>query len=162
MYPPRVLERLAHVVVRRRWIVITCWALLTVFGAFSAGQVNKRWLTQFSIPGYSAYEANQRTLHAFGSGEMAPMVAVFHSERRRHEGDGHRRRRSPRAQAANPGSRVSSYFSTGDRAYVSKDGHTTFATIYPAGVPDVRHGHLHRLHASRARRGDARTASPST
>ncbi len=40
-----------------------------------------------------------------------------------------------RAQAINKGSRVSSYFTTGSRAYVSKDGHTTFATISPAGTP---------------------------
>ena len=32
--------------------------------------------------------------------------------------------------------RTSSYFSTRSRAYVSKDGHTTFAEIYPAGTPD--------------------------
>ena len=36
------------------------------------------------------------------------------------------------AAAVNPGSRDSSYFSTGEnRAYVSKDGHTMFAEIYP-------------------------------
>ncbi len=80
MYPPRVLEGLAHLMVRRRWTVISVWAVLTLFGAFSAGQVSKRWLTSFSIPGYSAYEANQRTLQTFGNGEMAPMVAVFHSD----------------------------------------------------------------------------------
>ena len=32
-----------------------------------------------------------------------------------------------------PGSRASSFFSTGSKAYVSKDGRTTFAEIYPAG-----------------------------
>ena len=34
-----------------------------------------------------------------------------------------------------PGSRSSSYFSTGSDAYVSKDRHTTFAEIYPPGNP---------------------------
>jgi RND superfamily putative drug exporter len=129
-----VLERLAHQIVRRRRVVIGIWLALTIFGAFSASQVSKRWLTQFSIPGYSAYEANQRTLHAFGSGEQAPMIAVFHSN-----GDVTKQRgiatAIDRAQAANKGSRVSSYFTTGNRTYVSKDGHTTFATIYPAGEP---------------------------
>jgi putative drug exporter of the RND superfamily len=130
-----VLERLAHLIVRRRRLVIGIWIVLTVFGAYSAGAVSKRWLTQFSIPGYSAYEANQRTLHVFGNGEQAPMIAVFHSE-----GDVTKKtviaRAIDQAQAANPKSRVSSYFATHDRAYVSKDGHTTFATIYPAGIPD--------------------------
>ena len=80
-----LLERLAHAVVRRRRVVIGVWIVLTIFGAFSAGQVSKRWFESFSIPGYSSYEANQRTLKAFGTGEQAPMVVVFHSERRHHQ-----------------------------------------------------------------------------
>ena len=39
------------------------------------------------------------------------------------------------AAKVNPGSRVSSFWSTGSRAYVSKDGHTAFAEIYPPGTP---------------------------
>jgi uncharacterized membrane protein YdfJ with MMPL/SSD domain len=35
-----LLARLAHVVVRRRRAVIGAWVLLTLFGAFSAGQVS--------------------------------------------------------------------------------------------------------------------------
>jgi putative drug exporter of the RND superfamily len=129
-----LLARLAHVIVARRRLVIGVWVVLTLFGAFSAGQVSKRWFESFSIPGYSAYEANQRTLKTFGTGEQAPLVAVFRSS-----GDVTRERGIAKAIAAaaavNPGSRVSSYWSTGSRAYVSKDGHTAFAEIYPAGTP---------------------------
>jgi len=128
------LARLAHVMVRRRRVVITAWVLLTLFGAFSAGQVSNRWFESFSIPGYSSYEANQRTLKTFGTGEQAPLVVVFHSD-----GDVTKEQGIPTAIAAaakvNPGSRVSSYYSTGNRAYVSKDGRTTFAEIYPPGTP---------------------------
>jgi RND superfamily putative drug exporter len=117
-----------------RRAVIAVWIALTLFGAFSAGQVSKRWFQSFSIPGYSAYEANQRTLKVFGSGEQAPLVAVFHSS-----GDVTKASGITRAIAAaagvNPGSRVSSFWSTGSRAYVSKDGHTAFAEIYPPGTP---------------------------
>src|SRR5438105_15722462 len=76
-----MLAALAHQIVRHRRLVIGTWIVLTVFGAFSASQVSKRWFESFSIPGYSAYEANQRTLHTFGTGEQAPLVAVFHSSR---------------------------------------------------------------------------------
>src|SRR5262249_10466863 len=55
------LARLAHGIVRRRRAVIAAWVVLTLFGAFSAGQVANRWFESFSIPGYSSYEANQRT-----------------------------------------------------------------------------------------------------
>ena len=56
-----MLERLAHVIVRRRWWVIGVWIVLTIVGAFSAGQLSKRWFQSFSIPGYSGYETNQKT-----------------------------------------------------------------------------------------------------
>ena len=38
-----------------------------------------------------------------------------------------------RAAAVLPGARTSSYFSTHDVMYVSKDRHTTFEEVYPAG-----------------------------
>ena len=95
-----MLARLAHVIVRRRRLVIGLWIVLTAFGAFSASQVSKRWFQSFSIPGYSAYEANQRTLHAFGSGEQAPLVAVFHRvARSRRAGDRGRRQRGRRRES---------------------------------------------------------------
>src|SRR3954468_19585148 len=129
-----ILARLTHLIVRRRRAVIGAWILLTLFGAFSAGQVSKRWFESFSIPGYSSYEANQRTLKTFGQGEQAPLVAVFTSA-----GDVTQKAGIANAITAaakvNPGSRVSSFFSTHSRAYVSKDGHTTFAEIYPPGTP---------------------------
>jgi RND superfamily putative drug exporter len=123
---------LARLVLRRRRAIVLLWVALTLVGAYSASAVSKRWLEQFSIPGYSAYEANQRTLKTFGTGENAPLVAVFHSS-----GDVTKvtaiRRAIAAAAKQNPGSRVSSFFSTGSDAYVSKDRHTTFAELYPPG-----------------------------
>ena len=55
---------------------------------YAASQVSKRWLEQFSIPGYPAYEANQRALKVFGTGEQAPMLAVFTSQGRHDPGVG--------------------------------------------------------------------------
>jgi RND superfamily putative drug exporter len=129
-----LLARLAHAIVRRRKAVIAVWFVLTVFGAFSAGQVSNRWFESFSIPGYSSYEANQRTLKTFGTGEQAPLVAVFHSDGDITKVSGLEKAVSA-AAAVNPGSRTSSYWSTGSRAYVSKDGHTAVAEIYPPGTP---------------------------
>src|SRR3989440_5196301 len=129
-----MLARLTHVIVRRRRAVIGAWIVLTLFGGFSAGQVSKRWFESFSIPGYSAYEANQRTLKTFGTGEQAPLVAVFHSAGDVTKASGIKDAIAAAAKV-NPGSRVSSYWSTGSRAYVSKDGHTAFAEIYPPGTP---------------------------
>src|SRR5882672_9273316 len=101
-----ILATFAHLIVRRRRIVILAWLLLTLFGAFSAGQVSKRWFESFSIPGYSSYEANQRTLHAFGTGEQAPLVAVFRSSGDITKATGIRSAIAAAAEV-NPGSRVS-------------------------------------------------------
>jgi RND superfamily putative drug exporter len=129
-----VLERLARLVMQHRKLVVGTWLVLTVFGGYSAQRINKRWLDQFSIPGYSAYEANQRTLKAFGNGAQPPHVAVFTVE-----GDVTKDAAIGRALGAfhrrYPTFRVGSYYTTGSLAYVSGDGHTTFATIYPPGKP---------------------------
>jgi RND superfamily putative drug exporter len=127
-----VLERLARLVIHHRKPVVAGWVVLTLFGAFAAKQVSTRWLEQFSIPGYSAYETNQTTLRVFGTGENPPHVAVFTSP-----GDVTKDPRVPAALKAVetrfPQFRYSSYFDTHSQAYVSKDRHTTFAEIYSTG-----------------------------
>src|SRR5581483_10032887 len=127
-----MLERLARFTIHHRKLVVLAWVVLTVVGAFSANAINKRWLDQFSIPGYSAYEANQRTLKLFGTGAQPPHVALFTVK-----GDATKDRAIPAALAKFhrqfPKFRIGSYYSTQSRAYVSKDGHSTFATIYPPG-----------------------------
>ncbi|MGZ8706114.1 MAG: MMPL family transporter [Gaiellaceae bacterium] len=126
-----MLTRLAHVVHRRRGRFVGAWVLLTAFGLFATMRVADRWFESFSIPGYSAYETNQKIVKTFGTGEQAPLVAVFQSS-----GDVTKADLGPaieKAAAINPGSRVSSYFDTHNRVFVSRDRHTTFAEIYPPG-----------------------------
>src|SRR5712692_5078233 len=74
-----MLARLTHVIARRRWYVIGAWLALTIFGGYSAGQVSKRWFQSFSLPGYSAYEANQRLMKQFGTGQRRPNVVGVHT-----------------------------------------------------------------------------------
>ncbi len=115
-------------------MVVALWLALTVAGAMAAGKLADRWYEQFSIPGYSAYEANQRTLEKFGTGRQYPLVAVFHVK----SGDITQQSGIEKAIAAgaalNKGSRTSSWFSTKNGAYLSTDRKTMFAEIYPAGV----------------------------
>jgi putative drug exporter of the RND superfamily len=120
------------VIARRRWIFVA-WVLLTVVGVYATGRLSDRWFESFSIPGYEAYEANQRALDAFGSGAQPPLVVIFHADRgdvTKAPGLG---RAIERTGAAVPGSRTSSFLSTGSDAYVSSDRRTTFAEIYPPG-----------------------------
>jgi len=150
-----VLERLAHFVIRRRRAVVFAWVALFLFGLFTTTRLADRWFESFSIPGYSAYEANQRALKTFGSGEQAPLVAVYRSS-----GDVTKAKgietSVAKGAAVNPGSRTSSYFSTGSDAYVSKDRHTTFAEIYPSGQP----GFSSNVHIKRVRAALKEAAPP--
>ncbi len=123
---------LARLILRRRKAVVAVWFVLTVIGAVSAGQI--KWFESFSIPGYSAYEANQRTLKTLGSGLKTPLVVVVTTKGDVTKAPGVEKAIEA-AIAANPGSRASSYFSTGSSTYVSKDKRTTFAEIYRPGAP---------------------------
>jgi len=131
-----MLARLAHIIARHRWKVIGVWIVLTLFGGFAAGQVSKRWYQSFSIPGKSAYEANQRTFHAFGTGLRPPDVVVARDASGDVTKNAAVAQAFARAARTQPGSRVSSWFTTHDAMYVSSDRHTTFEEIYPAGTPN--------------------------
>lgn len=125
-----MLARLAHVIARHRWPISFVWLALTIFGAFSTGQLADRWYQSFALPGNDAYEASQRTATKFGNGELPPTVVVFKTG-----GDATKseaiRAAMERTAKANPGARTSSYYSTGSDAYVSPDRHVAFQQIYP-------------------------------
>jgi RND superfamily putative drug exporter len=146
-----MLARLAHFVTRHRWPIIAVWIVLTLFGGFAAAKVSKRWYQSFSIPGKSGYETSQRTLKTFGVGVRPPDVVVFHTN-----GDATRsaaiKAAIGRAAATVPGALTSSYFSTHSRAYVSRDGHTTFMEIYPPGLAKFStKSHADQIRAAAAR-----------
>ena len=131
---PGRLGRLAHFIARHRWAVIVVWIVLTLIGGVAAGKLSNRWYQSFSIPGKPAYEASQRALKAFGAGVRPPNVVVFHTK-----GDATRsaaiRAAMQRAADTMPGALTSSYFSTHNLMYVSRDRHTTFLEVYPPGSP---------------------------
>jgi putative drug exporter of the RND superfamily len=120
-------------VIRHRRLVVGAWILLTAVGVFSAARLSKRWFESFSIPGYSAYEANQRTLKLFGSGEQAPLVVVFTAPDRDVTKVSGLRHAVEATASVVRGSRVGSWFETHSDMYLSKDHHTMVATVYPPG-----------------------------
>ncbi|MCW2714238.1 MAG: hypothetical protein JWN88_1285, partial [Frankiales bacterium] len=131
-----MLTRLAHLIVRRRWVVIGLWAGLTVFGVFSTTQVADRWATSTAIPGEPAYEASLRSLQALGVGDRTPIVVVFHSGADI-TGSAPVEQAMERVAAASPGAFTSSWFTTGNPVYLSQDRQTAFQMIYPAGEEGV-------------------------
>ncbi|MDT7547990.1 MAG: putative drug exporter of the superfamily [Actinomycetota bacterium] len=131
-----MLTRLAHGIMRHRWLVIGVWVFLTLFGVFATSKVSDRWFTATAIPGQPAYEASQRALHKLGVGDRTPIVVVFKTS------DDITKSRPveqamQRAAAAVPGAFTSSFFTTGSDIYVSKDRQTAFQMLYPPGADDV-------------------------
>jgi putative drug exporter of the RND superfamily len=131
------LGRLAQFTARYRWPVIAVWIMLTLLGGVSAGKLSTRWYQSTAIPGKPAYETGQRVLEAFGAGVRVPNVVVYHSSSGDITKDTAVRAAMARVQKANPGALTSSYFSTRNLVYVSRDRHTTFQEVYPAGRAGV-------------------------
>jgi RND superfamily putative drug exporter len=127
------VARLARIVIRHRLLVVGAWIVLTGVGVVSAMRLSDRWFESFSIPGYSAYEANQRTLKLFGSGEQVPLVVVLSSPGRDITQVDGADKAVDAAAGVVKGSRVGSWFETHSDMYVSPDRHTMVATIYPRG-----------------------------
>src|SRR5512132_816830 len=127
------MARIARLVIRHRLLVVGVWIVLTFVGAFSAAKLSNRWFQSFSIPGFSAYEANQRTLKTFGTGELPPIVPVFTAPGKDITKVPGIERAIERTSQAVPGSRTGDWFDTRSDMYLSRDRHTMVATIYPPG-----------------------------
>jgi RND superfamily putative drug exporter len=116
-------------------VVLGFWLLVTI-AAFAAIQPATKSLSQqFAAPGLEASDTNQRLGELYGNGgDIAPIVPVVRLPRGETvDSPGITRQLDAalaRVQAKLPHSRTASYASTGDRAFVSDDGRTTFALVY--------------------------------
>jgi len=128
------MRHIALLVLRHRKLVIGAWIALTVIGGVLTPLAAKRFAVDFGVPGKSAYEANQRTARALGSGLQPPLTIVVTTQ----SGDVTKiagvAGLAAKLKAAIPGSRVSSYFATRNEAYVSRDRTTTFVNVYEPGA----------------------------
>jgi putative drug exporter of the RND superfamily len=110
--------------------------LLAIAGGLAAAQSGHRLSFAFDLPGQPAYETNTAIVQEFGSGGNNPplVVVVRLPPGTTVNSAGIRSRLASvfgKAQAALPGARAASWTSTGDRAFVSADGRTTFQLLYP-------------------------------
>ena len=135
--PDRGLEALTDWVLAHKRTVAGFWIVLTIAGFWGAGQVTDALDDQFSMPSTprrSPPTSRSRSASARG-GEVEPLVAVAElPEGTTVESPGVRgdlRALEAELAEALPGSRIASYGSTGEDAYVSDDGRTTFAVVHP-------------------------------
>jgi len=131
-------------ILRHRLLVAAFWIIVAVAGLTSAGSATNALSQQYSAPtGYEGVATNGAILHTYGTGGGAsPVVPVITLPRGATVATPGVRATLAAAfaavQAALPGARVISYASTGDRAFVSADGRTTFALVYPVARPGAQ------------------------
>jgi putative drug exporter of the RND superfamily len=140
------VSSLTRWVLAHKRIVVVGWIALTIAGIAAAGPATDRLDQKFSVPGKEGWETNVAIADRYGGtgGDTAPLLPVVTLPKGEtvsspgvKEALGKLDRRVERAL---PGSRVASYASTGDRAFVSRDGRTTFALVYPRPEPDSQFG----------------------
>jgi RND superfamily putative drug exporter len=138
------METVTRWILRHRLIVAAFWLIVAVAGLSSAGSATNALSQQYSAPtGYEGVATNAAILRAYGTGGGAsPLVPVITLPRGVTVATPGVRARLASAfaavGAALPGARVVSYASTGDRAFVSADGRTTFALVYPFALPGAQ------------------------
>src|ERR671910_1546861 len=144
------MEVLTRFVLGHKRLVLGLW-LAVMIAAFGALQpANDALSQQFNVPGREGYETNQELGEIYGvGGDVSPLVPVVTLPQGTtvdSPGVGDQLEAAlARVEAALPEARTASYASTGDRAFVSDDGRTTFALVYiPAkggvdqGQPEAR------------------------
>jgi putative drug exporter of the RND superfamily len=136
----QMMTSITRWVLAHKRLVSIFWVAVTLIGIATVSQATKSFSTQFSVPGREGYETNvaiQRIYHQGGSN--APIVGVVTLPAGTPVSSSEVRsgleQITSKLHAALPGARIASYASTGNRAFVSADGHTTFVLAYP--LPDA-------------------------
>jgi RND superfamily putative drug exporter len=126
--------------------VVLAWVVLAIAGFAAAGPAIDALDPEFSVPDKEGWETNVAIAERYGGtgGDTAPLLPVVTLP----EGQS---ADSPavktdleelddRLAEALPGARIASYASTGDEVFVSDDGSTTYAVVYPPPDPNSTFG----------------------
>ncbi|MGH2985173.1 MAG: MMPL family transporter, partial [Solirubrobacterales bacterium] len=135
-----------------RWVlahkrtVVIAWLVLAIAGMAAAGPASDALDPEFSVPGKEGWETNVEiaTRYRGTGGDASPLLPVVtlsegesvDSPRVRSDLE----RLDSRLAEALPNARMASYASTDDRTFVSEDGRTTFAIVYPTPDPGSTFG----------------------
>jgi RND superfamily putative drug exporter len=103
----------------------------------AAGPASKALKGEFSVPGKEGWKTTVASAERYGtdrngSRPLLPVVTLPEGKTLRSPGvAADLKRVDERLRAALPGARIASYSSTGSGAFVSSDGRTVFALVYP-------------------------------
>ena len=129
------MNALTRFVLDHKRLVLGFWLAVTIAAFAAIGPAGSSLSQQFDIPGREGFETNSELAAIYGAGgDVAPIVPVVTlPQGKTVESPGVRAELGAameKVQAALPKSISASFASTGDRAFVSDDGRTTFALVY--------------------------------
>ncbi len=156
---------LMRFVLAHKRLVVGCWIAVTIAAFAAIGPAGSSFAQRDTIPGREGYETNKELAEIYGNGgDIAPIVPVVQlAEGKSFDSPGVRDELTAalaKVETALPGARIASYASTGDRAFVSEDGRTTFALVYIAAKGGVDQGQTESLLAQEALAGVTVGGSP--
>jgi RND superfamily putative drug exporter len=127
---------------RFRWVVIPLWLLVVAMAVVLAGRLGDVTTSEATLPGSEAQRgADLIQAHFSGGHEYSDVQPVFRNPGLSVDDPAYRAAVTAsldRAAAVVPGTQVISYFTTGSRDLVGRDGHTTMATLrLPMGDSDA-------------------------
>ncbi len=141
------MTRFTHWILRHKLIVTLFWLTVTVVGILTVSQAAGALSKQFSSPGQESSIANEAILRAYGIGTPPVVLVVTLPDGTTVDSPGITDQLTgafTSVATAVPGAHLLSYPSTGDRAFVSADGRTTFALVdtptSPVGFADGTQG----------------------
>ena len=140
------MSALTQWVLSHKRTVVIGWIVLTIAGMAAAGPASDALEPEFSVPDKEGWETNVAIAAQYQGtgGDTVPLIPVTTLPAGQSID-------SPAVKAdleqvdarlaeALPRSRIASYASTGDDTFVSDDGRTTFAVVYPQPDPDSAFG----------------------
>jgi putative drug exporter of the RND superfamily len=140
------MSLLTRWVLAHKGLVVIGWIVLTIAGIAAAGPASKALKAEFSVPDKESWETNVEIAQVYGSDRngtapLIPVVTLPDGKTVRSPGVASELSRvDERLRAALPGARIASYGSTGSDAFVSKDGRTAFALVFPRADPSSTFG----------------------
>ncbi|WP_259312412.1 MMPL family transporter [Capillimicrobium parvum] len=140
------MSSLGRWVLAHKRFVVVCWIVLTVAGVAAVGPAANALESDPSVPQKEGWVTNAAIAGRYGTdpgggAPLVPVVTLRGGETVRSPGvRGDLQRLDARLHTVLPHARIASYASTGDAAFVSGDGRTTFALVYPRRDPDSAFG----------------------
>jgi RND superfamily putative drug exporter len=132
------MPSLTRFVLRHKALVALFWLAVTVAGVLTVGGTTHRMTNDFSMPG-QAFKVDNQIIRTYGNGgSQSPFVPVLTVPAGQRISDRAVAAQTGRifaaAAAALPHARVADYATTHNRAFITRDGRSTFALVYTPPV----------------------------